>query len=91
MIGAVIPAYSTSAESSAQELAALENAIREFGVKAIFIGTTANPVLAERVATDLGIQFVPLYVESLGGPGSGVESYVDYIRYNTEAIANALK
>jgi len=89
-IGAVIPAYSTNAQPSAQELAELQNAIDEFDVKAVFVGTTVNPVLSERVAQDSGIQLVPLYTGSLGEPGSGVESYIDYLCYNTTAIVEAL-
>jgi ABC-type Zn uptake system ZnuABC Zn-binding protein ZnuA len=90
VIGAVIPAYSTNAQPSAQELAELQNTINELDVKAVFVGTTVNPVLSERVAEDTGIQLVPLYTGSLGEPGSGVESYIDYICYNTTAIVEAL-
>ena len=89
--GAVLPGYSTSTEPSAQELAALQDAISHYAVKAIFVGTTVNPVLAERVAEDSGIQLVPLYTGSLGKAGSGAETYLDYIRYNTKAIVEALK
>jgi ABC-type Zn uptake system ZnuABC Zn-binding protein ZnuA len=90
VIGAVIPAYSTNAQPSAQELAELQNAINKFDVKAVFVGTTINPILSERVAEDTGIQLVPLFTGSLGEPGSGVESYIDYICYNTTAIVEAL-
>jgi ABC-type Zn uptake system ZnuABC Zn-binding protein ZnuA len=90
LVGAVVPAYSTNAEPSAQELAELQDAIKEFDVKAVFVGTTINPALSERVAEDTGIRLVPLYTGSLGGPGSGVESYIDYICYNTTSIVEAL-
>lgn len=91
MIGAVLPSVSTNAEPSAQDLAKLQDAISEYGVKAVFVGTSVNPVLAERMAEDTGTQLVPLYTGSLGEPGSGAETYVDYIRYNTRAIVDALK
>jgi ABC-type Zn uptake system ZnuABC Zn-binding protein ZnuA len=87
VVGAVIPGYSTNAEPSAQELAQLQEAIEKFDTKAVFVGTTANPVLAQ----DTGIQLVALYTESLGEPGSGAETYLDFIRYNTTAIVEALK
>lgn len=90
VIGAVIPAYSASAEPSAQELAALQDAIGQFQVKAIFVGVSVNPVLAQRLAEDSGIQLVPLYTGSLGLPGSGAETYIGYIRYNTTAIVEGL-
>jgi len=89
--GAVLPGYSTNSEPSAQELAALQEAITRYGVKAVFVGNTVNPVLAERVAEDTGIQLVPLYTGSLGETGSDAETYIDYIRYNTKAIVEALK
>lgn len=90
LVGAVIPAYSTNAQPSAQELAELQDAIKEFDVKAVFVGTTVNPVLSERIAQDTGTQLVPLYTGSLGEPGSGVESYIDYVCYNTTSIVDAL-
>jgi ABC-type Zn uptake system ZnuABC Zn-binding protein ZnuA len=91
VVGTVLPAYSTNAEPSAQELADLEQAISDLGVKAVFVGTTVNPILAERVAEDTGIKLVPLYTGSLGEGDSGAESYLEYIRYNTRAIVEALK
>jgi ABC-type Zn uptake system ZnuABC Zn-binding protein ZnuA len=89
-IGAVVSAFSTAAEPSAQELAALEDAIRETGVKAVFVGTTVNPSLAKQVAEDTGTRLVPLYTGSLGPKGSGVETYTAYTCSNTVAIVDAL-
>ncbi len=91
IIGAVIPATSTSAEPSAQELAELQQAIAQFETPAIFVGTTVNPVLTARLAEDTGLKLISLYTGSLGKVGSGVESYPDLIRYNTTAIVTALK
>ena len=91
LVGAIIPAVSTSAEPSAADLAALQAAIAGLKAKAIFVGTTVNPKLAEQVARDSGLQLVPLYTGSLGQAGSGAESYLDLIRTNTIAIVEALK
>lgn len=90
VIGVVL-GFSTSAEPSAQELAELQEAIGEYNAKAVFVGTTVSPALAQRVAEDTGIQLVPLYSDSLGAAGSGAETYPDYLRYNTNAIVEALK
>lgn len=90
-LGAVIPSFSTVAEPSARDLAALQDVIREHNVPAIFVGTTVNPTVVQRVAEDLDIQVVVLYHASLGPEGSGVETYVDWVRYNTEAIVAALR
>ena len=91
IVGTVLPANNTGAEPSAQELTELQEAIQKFESKAVFVGTTVNPVLAARVAEDTGIKLVPLYTGSLGEAGSGVETYLDFIRYNTIAIVEALQ
>ena len=90
-VGALIPGYSTLAEPSAQELAAIEDAIREYGVPAIFVGNTVNPALAERVAEDTGTQLVTVYTGSLSGPDGDAPTYLDYMRYNVTAFVEALK
>jgi len=52
---------------------------------------SVNPSLSEQVAEDTGIKFLTLYTGSLGTEGSGVESYVDYIKHNTNTIVEGLK
>jgi len=90
-VGAIIPGYSSLSEPSAQELAEIENAIREQGVKAIFVGKTVNPNLAERIAEDTGIHLVYFYTGSLSASGGEASTYLDYLRYNTEVFVNALR
>jgi manganese/iron transport system substrate-binding protein len=89
-IGAVYP-VSPSSEPSAQDIAVLQDAIRRYGVPAVFAESTVNPKLAEQVARDSGVQLVPLYTGSLGEPGSGAASYIELMRYDTSAIVEALK
>jgi ABC-type Zn uptake system ZnuABC Zn-binding protein ZnuA len=89
-VGAVYP-ISPSAEPSARDIAALEDAIRQHSVPAVFTESTVNPNLAQQVAQDTGVALVALYSGSLGEPGSGVESYVALIRYDVKAIVDALK
>lgn len=91
LVGAVIPNYSTSADTSAQELAALEDAIRAQGVQAIFVGNTTNPALAQRVANDTGVKLISLLTGSLTGPGGEAETYLDYMRYNVNQIVQAFQ
>lgn len=88
---ALIPGFSTLAEPSAQELAQLEDSIKQLGVKVIFVGNTVNPALAERVAADTGTRLVRLYTGSLSGAGGEAGTYLDYMRYNVGAIVTALK
>ena len=91
LVGAVIPAYSTLAEPSAQELAALEETISKLNVKAVFVGESTNPALAEQVSQDLGIQLVKLYNGSLSAPGGPASTYLEFMKYNLNAIIGALK
>ena len=89
-LGAVYP-VSPSSEPSAQDIALLEDAIREFGVPAVFTESTINPKLAAQVAADTGVELVPLYTGSLGAEGSGAETYILLMRYDVSAIVEALK
>jgi len=91
VVGAVIPAYSSSASPSPQDLAALLAAIEEHGVTAVFVGLSANPDAAEAIAQDAGIQVIPLYTESLGEAGGSADSYIGMLEYNVNAIVEALR
>jgi len=90
-VGTVFPGYSTMSEPSVQELVSLEDSIREFGVKAVFVGITINPDLAERVAEDTGIRLVFVYTGSLSGPAGPANSYLAFMRYDVTAIVDALR
>lgn len=90
-VGAVIPSFSVAAEPSAEELATLEDAIQELGVPAIFIGTTVSPSLAGRIAADTGAQVVTLYTGTLTGPAGEANSYLELMRFDVQAIVEALR
>ncbi|MEJ5310128.1 MAG: metal ABC transporter substrate-binding protein [Anaerolineae bacterium] len=90
-VGAVVPGYSTAAQPSARDLADLEDRIRAYGVKAVFVGSTVNPALAQRVAEDTGVRLVFLYTGSLTAPGGEADSYLGYVKYNVGAMVEGLK
>jgi ABC-type Zn uptake system ZnuABC Zn-binding protein ZnuA len=90
-LGAISPGFSTLAEPSARELAELEEAIRQSGARAIFVGMTANPALAERIAADTGVKLVFLYTGSLSEPGGPADTYLKLMEYDVSAIVGALK
>ena len=90
-IGAVFPGYSTLAEPSARDLAALEDTIRGFEVKAVFVGLTINPDLAQRITDDTGARLVFLYTGSLSEPDGPADSYLSLMQYDVSAIAEALR
>lgn len=90
-VGAVIPSFTSLAEPSAQELAALEDAIQKLGVQAVLVDSAVNPTLAQRVADDTHIHLVTFYSGSLSAADGPAGNYLDYIRYNVGVIVEALK
>jgi ABC-type Zn uptake system ZnuABC Zn-binding protein ZnuA len=90
VVGVVVPAASTLAEASPQELADLIDVIRDERVPAVFAGTTVSPTLSERVAEEAGAAFYQLYTDSLSEPDGPAANYVDYMIFNTQTIADAL-
>lgn len=91
VIGMVIPSLSTAAAPSAGKLAALQDQIKANSVPAIFMGMSANPMLVDQIAQDLDIQVVTIFTESLSEPDGPAGSYVEFMRYNTRTIVDALK
>lgn len=90
-VGAVFPGFTSLAEPSAQELAELEDAIKNYGVKAVFVGATVNPSLAQRIAEDTGVELVMFYTGSLTEAEGPASTYLDFMRYNVNAMVEALK
>ena len=90
-LGALIPGFSTLAQPSAQDLAQIEDVIHAYQIQAIFVGKSINPSLADRVATDTGVQLFFIYTGSLSDPGGEAGTYLNYMRYNTLAFVDGLK
>lgn len=90
-VGAVIPGFSALAEPSAQELAALEDAIRSLGVRAIFVGNTVNPGLAERVAKDTNTRLLFVYSDSLSDANGPAGSYLEFMQHNVGVFVDGLR
>lgn len=89
--GSIKQSSSSLAEPSAEELADLIDLINISGITAIFIGQEGNPELARMLTDDLDIQLVELYLGALSTPDGPAGNYIDLMRFNTEAIASALK
>jgi len=90
-VGTITGSFSTNAAPSAQELARLEDDIHRYEVKAVFVGQTANPALADQLAQDTGIQVVVIYHASLTNTSGPASTYLEFMRYNVSAIVEALK
>ncbi len=92
LIGAILPSFSTGASPSAGDLARLADCIQTSGTPAIFLETGTNPQLADQLAQETGIRVVTgLYSESITPPGGEAPDYISMMKYNTQAIVNALK
>lgn len=82
---------STETQPSAREIARVVAAVRTSGVPVVFVETTVNPKLMQRIARDAGVGLgAPLYGDSVGVRGSGADSYLGMMRANAAAIARGL-
>jgi len=92
IIGTVVPGTNSEASPSARQLSQLIDAIKQSGAPAIFLETGANPKLADQVALETGVKVVTdLYTHSITEPGGKAPTYIDMMKYNTQAIVSALK
>jgi ABC-type Zn uptake system ZnuABC Zn-binding protein ZnuA len=92
VIGTVIPGAGTSESPTAQQLGELTRAIRDSGVRAIFVETDENPQLAKQIAAETGVNVVTdLLDHSLTPPGGEASTYIDMMKYDTRRIVEALK
>jgi len=91
VIGTVIPAPTTLAESNPAQLEALAQTISEHGVRAIFAETQHSARDTEALAARVGdVEVVTLFTGSLGEAGSGAETYLGFMRTNAALITDAL-
>ncbi len=90
-VGALLPGFSSSAAPSAQDLAALYEAIETLDVRAIFVGDVVNEHLARQIADDTGTRLVTVLTESLTPPDGAAPTYIAYMRHNVTAMVEALR
>jgi zinc/manganese transport system substrate-binding protein len=90
--GVVVPGGSTLSDPSSRELAELVKVIQRENVPAIFANTATGSDVVASLAAEVGrdITVIPLFVGSLGGPGSGAEDYISMMALNASLIADAL-
>lgn len=92
VIGVVLPGGSTFAEPNPQDLLSLVDEIEAENVQAIFVETSSPADLAETVANEVGydVQVVTLYSGTLSDTDESASTYLDYMRFNVDAIVMAL-
>jgi zinc/manganese transport system substrate-binding protein len=91
--GTVIPAGTTLAQPSSADLASLTKLLQDEGVTVIFANVAEPTKLSDAIAAEVGgdVQVVPLFVESLGAPGSGADTYISMMTTNAELISSSLR
>ena len=90
LVGTVTGGFSTAAEPSARELVALQERIAALGVRALFVGTTIDAVVAARMAEDADILVLPLYSGSLSSRAGPASTYLEMMRHNVSIIIEGL-
>jgi zinc/manganese transport system substrate-binding protein len=91
VIGSVIPALSTQAQPSAKDVDALVEQIEDEGVEAIFPEAAVSQRLERSISRESGADVGrELWADSLGGEGSGADTYVNAMRANADALAEGM-
>lgn len=92
LVGTIIPGFSSDAEPSARDLAALVDLIRSTGARAIFLEQGGSTKLADQLAAETGIKVITnLHTHSILSNGQAGEGYLGMMRHNIDVIAEALK
>jgi zinc/manganese transport system substrate-binding protein len=91
VIGSVIPSLSTQAQPSAKDVDALVEQIEDEGVEAIFPEAAVSQRIEQAISRESGAAVgEELWTDSLGGEGSGAETYLDAMRANANALAEGM-
>ena len=89
-VGTVLPAVTTAAEPSGEQVRELVEAIRRRGVEVIFTEESVDAGLERRIADEAGAKVsTSLYADVLGAPGSGEETFIEAELANARAMRAA--
>jgi ABC-type Zn uptake system ZnuABC Zn-binding protein ZnuA len=91
LVGVVVPGGITGVETDPQAVAGLIDLIKNAGVPTIFAEASANTQMIDSIAGDAGVKVVSTLSESLTAAGGVADTYIGYLRYNAQTIADALK
>ena len=80
------------AGSTTERRAEVVKAIREFGVRSIFVETSVNDNMLSQIAKESGVEIGgKLFSDAMGPPGSAGETYIGMMRENVLVILAGLK
>ncbi|MEM6528872.1 MAG: metal ABC transporter substrate-binding protein, partial [Chloroflexota bacterium] len=90
IVGVVLPGGSTLAEPSSRDLAELIEIIEREGIETIIVEASSINRISDTLADQIGIETILLYSDSLSDADGPTPTYMDYMRYNAQAIAAVL-
>jgi ABC-type Zn uptake system ZnuABC Zn-binding protein ZnuA len=91
IVGTLIPSVSTEAAPGAKDLAALVDALKATGARAMFVEEGADTRLAREIADDAGVRLVTgLRTHTLTGPDGPAPTYLAMMRADVAVIVAAL-
>jgi zinc/manganese transport system substrate-binding protein len=91
VLGTVIPAPSTLAETNPAQLEELAEAVEQAGVRTVFSESQHSDADVVALADRVGdVEVTTLHTGSLGESGSGAETYIGLLRSNAQLIASGL-
>ncbi len=86
-----IQGLSTESEASQRDIARVIDLVRERKVPAVFVESSVNPALIERVARETGAtKRGPLYSDSLGDPQGPASTYTGMFKENVRIVVEGL-
>ncbi len=92
IVGNVIPSISSTSEPDPKQLATLIDVIAARHVAAIFVEVSSNPRQAQAIADEAHVRLVDtLYAEALSEPGTAGDTYIHFLKFDAQTIADALK
>lgn len=88
----VIPGVTSEAAPSAQQMAAVIQAIQAVQAPAIFLDVHERADLAQQIAAESGARVVTgLYVETLSDAGGPAPTYIEMMKHDVGLIVQALR
>ena len=90
IVGTAIPSLTTTEETSARDIAALIDLVRDEGVPAIFGEIVISASAMQAIADETGARLVTLNADTLSTEGEA-STYLGYMRSEFSLIVNALK
>lgn len=86
-----IQGLSTESEASQRDVARVIDLVRARGVPAVFVESSVNPALIERVARETGAEKRgPLYSDSLGDAQGPAGTYIGMVEENVRLVVEGL-